>query len=479
MTQTAKSEAGTWVDDYVTSTGVHVSGHWRRSRSGQGADTSLDAVEDLGTDRSPGHRDSPAPAAAGDHVSEARTSASPADRVGSPKKSREAEWAAAKSRLSKAQVQIGLAALRPPTEESTREHAKLVAARDQAQRDVFQARADMEEHDAPSSPEGEAPGSQSRQCPSCGQFAAADHTCPTPVALPSADYGSTSRDVRTKEMLGDLETSIQAIVDSGELTRWLDAMSSNGMARWSMNNRILAAMQMYQRGEDISDLHLMGFRQWSAKFNRNVIKGEKAVWILAPMTRKFRDEEGDDDKVRVVGFKAVPVFNVSQTEGDPLPEAPVAIVPGEATSGTVEGLQDRVASCGYTYEEAEIPDFQPGTAKGTLGYTDPASKRIVVDPRLTSAQKASTIAHELAHVHCGHVDGDVSEYRKHRGRMETEAEMTAYLVNRSRGMPRSSADEFSPGYIAGWSRGDPTVVRSAMDRATKAFNKIMDGPWPS
>ena len=63
--------------------------------------------------------------------------------------------------------------------------------------------------------------------------------------------------------------------------------------------------------------------------------------------------------------------------------------------------------------------------------------------------------------------------------METEAEMTAYMVNRARGMSRGSADAFSPGYIASWSRGDPSVVTGAMDKATKAFNKIMDGTWPA
>ncbi len=62
--------------------------------------------------------------------------------------------------------------------------------------------------------------------------------------------------------------------------------------------------------------------------------------------------------------------------------------------------------------------------------------------------------------------------------METEAEMTAYLVNRSRGMTREQVDAFSPGYIAGWSRGNPTVMHQAVDKATRAFNKITDGPWP-
>jgi antirestriction protein ArdC len=240
-------------------------------------------------------------------------------------------------------------------------------------------------------------------------------------------------------------------------------------------------LQLARRGEDLETVHLMGFRQWES-LDRRVRKGEKAVWILAPMTRKIRDTDDDgrtSDRVVVTGFKSVPVFNISQTDGTPLPDAPVRPVRGGATPGTLEGLRDRVAGAGYAFEETAIPGCQPDTGQGTLGYTDPQSKRIVVDERLSPAQKASTIAHELGHVHCGHVDGDFQDYRRHRGRMETEAEMTAYMVNRARGMDRSGAEAFSPGYIATWSRGDAAVVTTAMDKATKAFNTIMAGAWPA
>ena len=82
-------------------------------------------------------------------------------------------------------------------------------------------------------------------------------------------------------------------------------------------------------------------------------------------------------------------------------------------------------------------------------------------------------------MHCGHVDGDYQEYVRHRGRMETEAEMTAYMVNRSRGMSRHVAEAFSPGYIASWSHGKTEIITTAMDRSTKAFNTIMSRDWSS
>jgi antirestriction protein ArdC len=226
---------------------------------------------------------------------------------------------------------------------------------------------------------------------------------------------------------------------------------------------------------------MMGLRQWE-KLNRKVSKGAKAVWILAPVTRRLIEEDEDGNKAerhRVVGFKGVPVFNVSDTHGDPLPESPAKPAPGEATPGTLEGLRGRVAQAGYSYEEVQIPDCRPETGEGTLGYTEPKSKRIVVDSRLSPAQKASTIAHELGHVHCDHVDGDYSEYQRHRGRIETEAEAVAFMVCRSRGATREQTEAFSPGYIAAWSKGDPGVMHKAIDRAVQAHNKIMDGAWPT
>ncbi len=370
----------------------------------------------------------------------------------------------AQHRLAAAKVGLGLAAIRHRQGGDPLEHAVALSRREEAARAVVRAEADLA-------------ASRADRCPSCGQFAAEGHQCPLPAGLPAGDYSSLKGDARTKEMLADLQSAVTAIVASGQLQRWMDAMASNGLNRWSMSNRLTALLQLARRGEGFDRVHLMGFRQWE-QHNRHVRKGEKAIWILAPMTRKIRDtdEQGTvTDKVVVSGFKPVPVFNVTQTDGDPLPDLPLAPAPGDATPGTLEGLRRQVGLAGYQYSEEVIPGCRPETGEGTLGFTS-QDGRIVVDQRLSAAQKASTIAHELGHVYCGHVE-DFDGYRQHRGRMETEAEMTAYMVNRSRGMSRSDADSFTPGYIASWSKGDPAVLTGAMDRAVKAFNKIMEGPW--
>jgi len=199
--------------------------------------------------------------------------------------------------------------------------------------------------------------------------------------MPASDYAEMKGEERTKAMLSDLREAVGAVVASGQLRRWLDAMASNGLHRWSLNNRMLALMQLAERGEDLDGAHLAGFRQWQ-DLNRRVRKGEKAIWILAPTKRKLVEESEDgqkNERVIVTGFRAVPVFNISQTDGEALPPPPIAVAEGEATAGTLEGLRARVGTAGYSYREQEIPGCDPSLGTGTLGYTSPSGKEIVVD----------------------------------------------------------------------------------------------------
>ena len=494
MTTTVEADSDIWVHDYTTATGVQVAGHWRKRRAGTAAPAEDRSAHQPDASPTEGSQDS----ASAVEASQRSPAPPPAAQspLGPPTQpsAGTARLVAAETRYKTALVAAGVSTLKHRRGEDCDLQAA-IKERSEAKAELEAARADLaQSHSGPPSPSepsstsSEPPSTAAEdtgshgtdRCPGCGQFRSEGHQCPTPAGLPSGDYAGLKGEDRVKAMVSDLESSVKAIVESGQLHRWLNAMASNGLSRWSANNRLLAAVQMLQRGESLDDLHMMGFRQWE-KWNRKVSKGAKAVWILAPITRKVVDEDDDGnstEKHRVVGFKGVPVFNVSDTHGDPLPSSPARPTPGKASPGTLEGLRDRVGQAGYSYEETEIPGCRPQTGEGTLGYTDPKTKRIVVDSRLNEAQKASTIAHELGHVHCGHVDQDYSEYQRHRGQMETEAEMTAYLVNRSRGMTRDQVDAFSPGYIAGWSRGNPAVMHQAVDKATRAFNKITEGTWP-
>lgn len=309
------------------------------------------------------------------------------------------------------------------------------------------------------------------------------------VGLPPMDtarYGQIARDQRTAAILEDLHNAVDQVARSGQVERWLDALSTDGLRRWSANNRLIALLQLQERAhaqdrpELLDDVHMMSLRQWDSEHGRRVKKGERAIWILAPRTRKIEEEAADGTRTTrtiVTGFTAVPVFHITQTEGPDLPRPPVRTGTGSVRPGVLQGLRERVRSAGYTYQERVIDGTNPGQGTGTLGYTDPSARIIVVDARLSDHQKATTIAHELGHVHTGHVDSSPQEYRLHRGQMETEAEAVAYITCRKLGIDRESSAAFSPGYIAGWMSQQGADFQVALTKAVKAADTILDGGW--
>lgn len=292
---------------------------------------------------------------------------------------------------------------------------------------------------------------------------------------------------RVEQMEAELHTAVQQIVATGKLADWLDLVAANRLGKWSFANQVLATLQGLRARDEATPeeldgcpggLMVMSAHDWKTKFNRFPRKGAKAIWILAPVTRRWEDEDektGEKKtRVAVVGFKGQAKFDACQTDGDPIPEQQiVAFADQEPDQDGYDYLVGKVAEAGYTFSEEPIGSG-PVHATGTLGYTDPSTKRIVVDSRLPQAQKMSVIAHELGHVHCGHVDGDHDEYRRHRGQMETEAEATAYMTMRHMGWPVDNAASFSAGYVARWSNGDGAKISKAMAKASTAFRKITD-----
>lgn len=316
------------------------------------------------------------------------------------------------------------------------------------------------------------------------------------AAVPS-QYAELRGKDRVEAMKADLEAAVNELVESGELRRYLDAASGNGMRRWSSNNQMLAGIQLHHQkvraGEadrndpdavwtTLTNADCRTYKQWQ-EVGRAPVKGSKAIFILAPIVRKkiTENKAGEEQTSSyIAGFRTMPVFDVSRTDGEPLPEHPSREFTGEVATGTVEGMKSRVAELGYSYSETEIAGTDPVRLKGTLAYVEPASKKLVVDSRLSAPAKAAALAHELGHIECGHTDSDgMDEYRRHRGRMETEAEAFSYMMLRSRGAEPDDAAAFSPGYIAGWSKGETKTVQQALDKAGRAFAKADAAiAWP-
>ena len=286
---------------------------------------------------------------------------------------------------------------------------------------------------------------------------------------PTVTFAGIEKTERIKAMHSEIEHAITEMSDHDGWQRFLDSTSK--FHRYSFGNAILIAMQ--RRDATV----VAGFNDWRNKHNRTVKKGEKAIWILAPIVKKEKAVDGDPDspeRKRVVGFRSVPVFDVSQTEGEPLPENPALpvneLAPGEAPAGMVDNLTGLLADNGFTVERGDT-----GSANG---YTRFSEHRVVISDKLTDRQAAKTLAHEAAHVMLGHGDR-IHEYHMGGGRsdMEVEAESVAYVVSRYWGI--DDAGDYSFGYIDSWAAGNPEKVKKTAESVVKAARAILQDPLPA
>ena len=200
-------------------------------------------------------------------------------------------------------------------------------------------------------------------------------------------------------------------------------------------------------------------------FGRGVRKGEKGISILAPcryLAAEDSSKTEEGPKWKMKGFKIAYVFDVSQTEGDPLDEGTVtALLEGSAPEGMWDLLCTLIERDGYSVRRADC-----GAANGS---TDRAAREVVVAPHLSDAASVKTLAHELAHVR---QTGDhFSATSRSLSLSEVEAESVAYIVCNSFGL---SSAPYSIGYVAGWAGGDIEVVKHTAAWVVKEAHRIIE-----
>lgn len=249
--------------------------------------------------------------------------------------------------------------------------------------------------------------------------------------------------------------------------------------RYSFNNTVLLLAQ------DPAATAVAGYRAFQA-MGRQVRRGEKALRVLAPVTKRVqqldpagqpvRDPEGRPVyRSQVVGFRAVPVFDIRQTDGPPLPAAPEVARPtlltGQAPEGLLADLTRFVTEQGYTVERGDCGGERNG-------YTDFAHHLVVVRDDVDDAQAVKTLCHEAAHVL---LHGDQRDV-EHRGVREVEAESVAYLVTAAHGLDSS---QYSFTYVTSWatdmlgptlSLGD--VLQATGQRVITAADRILQATQP-
>lgn len=239
---------------------------------------------------------------------------------------------------------------------------------------------------------------------------------------------------------------------------WLDIAAA--MPNYSVNNQLLLMIQ------NPNARMVCGYKQWSS-LGRNVTKGEKALRVLAPITRKadhVNKTTGEiTSAVKVFGFRPVPVFDISQTEGPDLDDGPTpTLLEGEAPEGLWDYLAQQVVQANFTLHRT-LDARSPCSANGITNFR---TKQVDVRYDVSDAQAVKTLAHELAHVRLhdpATADPDVIS----RGAIEVEAESVAYLVTSHYGLESSG---YTFAYVAGWSRDidDEGLVAAATRIRTAA-----------
>jgi len=261
-----------------------------------------------------------------------------------------------------------------------------------------------------------------------------------------------------------MESALRSMLTEPGWRHLLDLRSHPGH-RYSLGNIAWLCAQAEQRGMPLSEVR--GFRAWEA-VGRNVRRGEKALRVLAPITAKVQPKPDDPaqttgsaPQVRVVGWRTVAVFDVSQTDGPPLPEATDRLDAADPTD-----LAGKIREClsERGWEVRTVPRDEVGL--GAHGVTRPHPREVVVADDLSPAQAAAVLAHELAHTLLPDLDEPASELA---------AEAFSYLVCRRAGLDVS---EIAFPYLAAFAPGgtpDDVVkqVTSAADLAAKLADQVV------
>ena len=282
----------------------------------------------------------------------------------------------------------------------------------------------------------------------------------------------SSRD-RLKDITASIEDGIKELFQSESYAQYLQTMSR--FHHYSVNNQVLIHMQK-------PDATLVaGFNKWKNQFGRNVIKGEHGIKIIAPtpFKKKIEQEKLDPDTqlpmldadgkiiteektIQIPMYKPVTVFDVSQTEGKPLPQL-------------AHDLSGNVANYDVFMEalrrSSPVPISIEVMGGGMDGYFDLEHQDIAIRKGMSEVQTVSAVIHEMAHalLHNRTKDTEEKTPELSRSTEEVQAESISYAVCAYYGI---ATGENSFGYIVSWSK-DKTLPE--LRESLEVISKTADG----
>lgn len=293
----------------------------------------------------------------------------------------------------------------------------------------------------------------------------------------------TSKD-RMREIVDSIETGIKELFESDKYRQYLSTMSR--FHRYSVNNTML----IYMQRPDAT--HVAGFNKWRDQFGRNVMKGEKGIKIIAPTPYKKKIEEVkldpdtkapmldadgkvvvEEKEVKIPMYKVVSVFDVSQTEGKPLPQL------ASDLNGNVQQYEVFMEALRrFSPVPMEIKPIE----RDTDGYFNSTSQSITIRDGMSQVQTVCAAVHEIAHAKLHNYEkerrtaaaGDETAEKvkpKDRHTEEVEAESISYAVCQYYGIETA---ENSFGYIATWSQGkELKELRTSLETISKTASGLI------
>ena len=290
---------------------------------------------------------------------------------------------------------------------------------------------------------------------------------------------------RIKEITAGIEKGIQELFESDRYRNYLTTMSR--FHRYSLNNVMLIHAQK-------PDATLVaGFNKWKNSFGRHVKKGEKGIQILAPTPYKIKQEEQkldpdtklplldengepvtEEKEITIPMFKVVSVFDISQTDGRPLPQI----------SSTLTGdVAEYEVFLEALHRTSPVPISFQAMEPGMDGYFAPKKQEIFLREGMSQVQTICAAVHEIAHSklhdyeHMTELADDGETIlvpgEKSRNTEEVEAESVSYAVCQYFGIETA---ENSFGYIAAWSQGkDLKELRASLETINKTSSELISG----
>lgn len=268
-----------------------------------------------------------------------------------------------------------------------------------------------------------------------------------------------------KQLVDNAEQQILNLTDSEKFKSYLDTVAK--FHRYSQRNIDL----IYSQNPSASQV--AGFKKWQNDFKRSVNKGEKGIRIAAPIIKKLTPEDQErldtTEEKAIVGYRYIPVFDISQTSGEPVLSAKDFVKENLADHQNVTSLYNAFKDYLNQQTDLKVSEVPLATLNGAKGYFQPSTNEIVIGgDEPDNALKLKTLYHEYAH---SQLHGLKSAFKdRPRAYQETRAEAVAYVAMQNIGVDTSN---YSLGYVATWAK-DKAVIHSALSEIQQVSNKVIE-----